>query len=142
MSSKFSSPFMAKSPLNSGGGLGKLVKTFASAAKQYGKKLIGKSKKKPQDPPVSNFKQFHRDGVTYDTKSINQEFINRFGPPKPKSSKPTDGWGMTGDEPLSKNPHWLGDADPRWDPIKQMPQAKYDRFDLRPPAQAKKRVDR
>jgi hypothetical protein len=49
---------------------------------------------------------------------------------------------MTGDEPLSKNPHWLGDADPRWDPIKQMPQAKYDRFDLRPPAQAKKRVDR
>ncbi len=50
MSSKFSSPFMAKSPLNSGGGLGKLVKTFASAAKQYGKKIVGKSKKKPQDP--------------------------------------------------------------------------------------------
>ncbi len=50
MSSKFSSPFMAKSPLNNVGGLGKLVKTFASAAKQYGKKVFGGSKAKPSDP--------------------------------------------------------------------------------------------
>ena len=91
--------------LNIGGALGKAAKALL--------KKFTKSK------PVSNFKPFHRDGVTYDTKSFNQVFENRFGPAKPKSPKPTDGWGMTGDEPLSKNPHWLGDADPRWNPATQ-----------------------
>tara|TARA_R100000995_G_scaffold32526_1_gene14630 strand:+ start:436 stop:828 length:393 start_codon:yes stop_codon:yes gene_type:complete len=51
MSSKFSSPFMAKSPLNNVGVLGKLVKTFASAAKQYGRKAFGKSPKSQQSVP-------------------------------------------------------------------------------------------
>ncbi len=90
------------------------------ALAKAGKALLKKfTKSKPK--PVSNFKPFHRDGVTYDTKSINQAFEQRFGPAKPKSPKPTDGWGRTGDEPLSKNPHWLGDADPLWDPTTQSP---------------------
>mgnify|MGYP003134382640 CR=1 FL=1 len=50
---------MAKSPLNSGGGLAKLFKLFGNTAKQYGKKAAGKTKapakpsakpSKPQDP--------------------------------------------------------------------------------------------
>ncbi len=60
MSSKFSSPFMAKSPLNNVGGLGKLVKTFASAAKQYGRKAFGKSPKSQQSVPSSSRDPYKR----------------------------------------------------------------------------------
>ena len=100
---------------------------FTGWVKAAGKflKRFGKAPK-----PKSNFKPFHRDGITYDTKSINQQFENRFGPPKPtvEKPKPTDGWGMTGDEPLTKNPHWLGDADPYWDPVKQRPKFGHEDF--------------
>lgn len=71
MSSKFSSPFMAKSPLNYGG-LGKLVKTFASAAKQYGKKIMGKPKAKPSDPYGKQREKLIKGGMSQD------EAMNRF----------------------------------------------------------------
>ena len=64
MSSKFSSPFLAKSPLNSGGGLGKLVKTFASTAKQYGKKVLGKPKTKKSDIYGKERKSLIDEGVS------------------------------------------------------------------------------
>jgi len=72
MSSKFSSPFLAKSPLNSGGGLGKLVKTFASAAKQYGKKVMGKPKAKSSDIYAKQRKSLIDEGMSKD------EAMDRF----------------------------------------------------------------
>ncbi len=72
MSSKFSSPFLAKSPLNIGGGLGKLVKTFASAAKQYGKKAMGKTKKKAVDTYGKQREKLIKAGMSQD------EAMNRF----------------------------------------------------------------
>ena len=88
--------------------------TLAKAGKALLKKF---TKSKPK--PVSNFKQFHRDGVTYDTKMINDAFEQRFGKPKPNIAN--DGWETDLNKPLSKNPHWLGDADPLWDPKTQGP---------------------
>jgi len=102
----------ASSPANFG-----WVKGIAKGAEKFLKRF-GKSK------PVSNFKPFHRDGVTYDNKMINDAFEKRFGKPTVERPKQTDGWGMTGDEPLSKNPNWLGDADPNWNPATQMPKGK------------------
>ena len=72
MSSKFSSPFMAKSPLNNVGVLGKLVKTFASAAKQYGRKALGKTKKKAVDPYGKQREKLIKGGMSQD------EAMNRF----------------------------------------------------------------
>ena len=58
--------------------------TLAKAGKALLKKFT-KSK------PVSNFKPFHRDGVTYDTKSFNQVFENRFGRPQNVIKEATEG---------------------------------------------------
>ncbi len=104
------------------------IRPIGKALGKAAKALVNKFTK---TKPVSNFKPFHRDGVTYDTKSINQMFEQRFGPAKPKPAKPTDGWGMTGDEPLSKNPYWMGDADPLWDPVTQRPKVGHENFGIK-----------
>lgn len=59
----------------------KLYKAFSNTAKQY---LKGG---KP-DKPVSNFKEFHRDGVVYDRDMINKAFKNRFGPDAQPAIRP------------------------------------------------------
>ena len=51
----------------------RLYKAFSNTAKQYFKG--GKP-----DKPVSNFKEFHRDGKIYGRKEIDQAFKNRFKP--------------------------------------------------------------
>ena len=75
-----------------GGVLGGVVKTigrlgggFANTAKQY---MRGGKAAKP-----SNFKDFHRDGVTFDTKMINDAFAQRFGKPQNVIKKATEGQG-------------------------------------------------
>ncbi len=92
MSSKFSSPFMAKSPLNNIGGLGKLVKTFASAAKQYGRKALGKTKAKP-------------------SKELDPYKMDPYGKQREKLIK----GGMSQDEAMNRFPtkqHWEDNATP------------------------------
>tara|TARA_R100001463_G_scaffold135461_1_gene198818 strand:- start:959 stop:1498 length:540 start_codon:yes stop_codon:yes gene_type:complete len=75
-----------------GGVLGRTVKTFANAAKQYmrGSK-VGKS--------VSNFKPLVTGNKVHDTKSVNKAFETRFNTATPTPPKPTktvtDGWGNT-----------------------------------------------
>ena len=73
-----------------GGVLGGVVKTigrlgggFANTAKQY---MRGGKAAKP-----SNFKDFHRDGVTFDTKMINDAFAQRFGKPQNVIKQATEG---------------------------------------------------
>jgi len=70
---------MAKSPLNNIGGLGKLVKTFASAAKQYGRKVFGKSPKSQQSVPSSSrdlYKTHRQEHI--DAGMSPEEAMNRF----------------------------------------------------------------
>ena len=70
---------------------------IGGALAKAGKALL---KKFTKSKPVSNFKQFHRDGVTHDAKSINQVFENRFG--KPKANIADDGWQTDLNKPLQK----------------------------------------
>ena len=51
-----------------------------------GKALL---KRFTKSKPASNFKPFHRDGVTYDTKMINDAFEQRFGRPTVERPKYT-----------------------------------------------------
>lgn len=84
---------------------------IGGALAKAGKALLKRFTKSKPKPP-NTFKQFHRDGKVYDTKSINEAFEQRFGKPKPNIAD--DGWQTDLNRPLSTNRHWLGDADPMW----------------------------
>ena len=67
--------------------VGRVGGAFANTVKQLTNKALPFGKA-PTFQQTRRIKPFHRDGVTYDTKMINDAFKQRFGSPKPKVSPP------------------------------------------------------
>ena len=85
----------------------KLAQGFFNTAKQYAKKIFKPNAASQQT--TRNIKPFHRDGIVYGRKEIDQAFKNRFGPdavpskPMPKIENRTMHTNMFGTKFIGKD---------------------------------------
>ena len=63
----------------------KIVSSFGNTSKQYYKAITKPNAVNQQTPRPSNFKPLVTGNTVHNTKSVNDAFAKRFGPPKPPS---------------------------------------------------------